>query len=106
MVVAATSGLFDRIDFLIIFTRPLALVVVMVISVSVQVFLAILIVIETTSAIVDSPMVVTVVVTSWRVVRLQSSSHIFPNQLLNVVDVCVVFGSGEMLSNRGQSFLE
>ena len=78
LVVAVTSRPLDCIDFLVVFTRLLALEVITTISTPVPIFSVILIVITTTVTVVDSPTVLVVVVTIWGVVESQSSSHIFP----------------------------
>jgi hypothetical protein len=66
----------------------------------------ILIIIVVMVAIVESSTVVMVIVMSWWVVGARASSHVFPHKLLGVVGICIIFGSGEKLSDHSRPFLE
>jgi hypothetical protein len=105
MIVAMTSRSFDRVDFMVVFTRPLAPEVVTMVMTSIPSFSTVTIIVMAMVAVINSPTVVTVIISSWRVVTL-SSSHVLPDQLLRVVGIDIVLGDGEKLSDYSWPLLK
>ena len=102
LLITATSRSFDHVDFMVIFMRPLAPEVIAMVVTPVLAFSVVSIVVAAMVAVIDPPTVVMVVIASWRVIGLLSSCHVFLDQLLGIVSIGVVLGSGEKLGDRGR----
>jgi hypothetical protein len=101
LIVTATSRSFDLVDFVVIFMRPLSPKVITVVTMRVPAFSTVSIIVTVTVVVVNSPTVVAVIVSSWRVCGLFRSSHVHPDQLLRIVSIGVILGSGQKLGDRG-----
>jgi hypothetical protein len=77
LVITVTSKSLDRVDFIIIFMGPLTLKVLTVVTMPSPSFMSVPVVVAMMVTVVESPAIVTVLISPRRVIELLVSSHIF-----------------------------
>jgi hypothetical protein len=105
-IVTMTSEPFDHVDLMVVVAGPLTLEIIMVVAAPVPSFSVFSIISVVRIATIESPTVVTIIISSRRVVGLLASPDVFSNQFLRVIGVSVILGSSEELTDRGRPFMK
>jgi hypothetical protein len=107
-IIVMPTKLFDGVDLTIVIASTLALEVVTAIAVLILVVAPITIIVTAVPDVavtskVFTALVVVVVIASWRV---RCFTGALVQQLLVVVDVCILLGGGEEVNHRYRSFMK
>ena len=106
LIVVMTSESFDRVDLLVIVTRSLTPEFITVVAAPVPPLSEVSIVVASRIVTVKPSVVVAIAISSGRLVVLLTSSDVFSNQFLCIIDVGVIFGSSMELDDRARPLMK
>jgi hypothetical protein len=102
LIIASTGEPLDCVDFMVVVTRSFTPEIVTVVVAPIPPFSVVMIIVAPKVAVVKTFAVVLGVISSRRLLVLLGSFDIFSDELFYVIDVGIIFGRADELSDRAR----